>query len=187
MLLIGCFFWHCCTHFFLMIAVMPGALANPDTSYGLLYLGVILSAGCTDCIKLAPLPLLISYYENETDIVIRDKKVDLAIHDRDLTLRRQTQWFYFAINIGAFISLGIGYSARDKGYYYTFLLPLLIIAIILFFLIPLKKKIIDPPPAGNSILQAFFKVMKVAFNGNFLAKIKKATFWEYPKSIFLKG
>ena len=184
MLFVGCAFG-IVAHVILMIAVIPSVLDRPDTSYGLLYLGVLILAWCTACIKPILLPLLLSQYKHDTDVVTRNKKGELVIHDRDLTLRRQTQWFYFAINIGAFISLGAGYLARNKGYFYAFLLPLLIFATIPFILYPLKKKIQDPPPAGNSILQDFFKVIKVALEGNFLARIKKGTFWEYPKPSYL--
>ena len=184
MLFVGCAFG-IVAHVILMIAVIPSVLDRPDTSYGLLYLGVLTLAWCTACIKPILLPLLLSQYKHDTDVVTRNKKGELVIHDRDLTLRRQTQWFYFAINIGAFISLGAGYLARNKGYFYAFLLPLLIFATIPFILYPLKKKIRDPPPAGNSILQDFFKVIKVALEGNFLARIKKGTFWEYPKPSYL--
>ncbi|CAI8509684.1 unnamed protein product [Hanseniaspora opuntiae] len=184
MLFAGCAFG-IVAHVILMIAVIPGVLAKPDTSYGLLYLGVLILAWCTACIKPILLPLLLSQYKHETDIVTRNKKGELVIHDRDLTLRRQTQWFYFAINIGAFISLGAGYLARNKGYFYAFLLPLFIFATIPFILYPLKRKIQDPPPAGNSILQDFVKVIKVALEGNFLKRVKEGTFWEYPKPSYL--
>ena len=174
------------SHVILMIAVIPEVLAKPQTSYGLLYLGVLVLAWCTACIKPILLPLLLSQYEHETDIVIRDKKGELVIHDRDLTLRRQTQWFYFAINLGAFISLGAGYLARDKGYFYAFLLPFAIFLCIPAILWPLKQRIDDPKPAGNSILQDFVKVMKVALEGKWWLRIKNGTFWEYPKPSNLK-
>ena len=178
MLFIGCFIG-IIAHVILMIAVIPGVLAKPDTSYGLLYLGVLTLAWCSACIKPILLPLLLSQYKHETDVVTRDAKDEIIILDRDLTLRRQTQWFYFAVNIGGFVSLGAGYLARDKGYFYAFLLPLLIFAIIPFILIALKPKIKDPEPVGKSVIQDFFKIMKVCLEKGFIQRFRKGTFFEY--------
>ncbi|XBW38442.1 hypothetical protein QEN19_004030 [Hanseniaspora menglaensis] len=185
MLFIGCGIG-VVAHVILMIAVIPDVLDRPDASFGLLYLGVLVLALCTACIKPILLPLLLSQYKHETDVVTRDKTGELVILDRDLTLRRQTQWFYFAINIGAFVSLGAGYLARNNGYFYAFLLPLLIFICIPFILWPIKQRIVNPPPAGTSIIQDFFKVMKVALEGNFIQRIRNGTFWEYPTPSNLK-
>ncbi|CAI8509957.1 unnamed protein product [Hanseniaspora opuntiae] len=151
----------------------------PDTSYGLLYLGVLILAWCSACIKPILLPLLLSQYKHDTDVVTREANDEIVILDRDLTLRRQTQWFYFAVNIGGFVSLGAGYLARDKGYFYAFLLPLLIFVVIPFILIVLKPKIRDPPPAGKSIIQDFFKIMKVCLEKGFIQRFRNGTFFEY--------
>ncbi|SGZ38284.1 related to Peptide transporter PTR2 [Hanseniaspora guilliermondii] len=178
MLFIGCLIG-IVAHVILMVAVIPGVLAKPDTSYGLLYLGVLTLAWCSACIKPILLPLLLSQYKHETDVVTREANDEIIILDRDLTLRRQTQWFYFAVNIGGFVSLGAGYLARDKGYFYAFLLPLLIFAIIPFILIVLKPKIKDPEPAGKSIIQDFFKIMKVCLEKGFIKRFRNGTFFEY--------
>ena len=169
------------SHVILMIAVIPEVLAKPQTSYGLLYLGVLILAWSSACIKPMLLPLLLSQYEHETDVVTRDSKNELVILDRDLTLRRQTQWFYFSVNLGAFISLGAGYLARNKGYFFAFLLPLLVFACIPAILIALKPKIKDPAPIGRSVLQDFARIMKVALEGKWWQRVKNGTFWEYPK------
>ncbi|XBW38441.1 hypothetical protein QEN19_004029 [Hanseniaspora menglaensis] len=186
MLFIGCGIG-IVAHVILMIAVIPDVLAKPHASYGLLYLGVLTLAWCSACIKPILLPLLLSQYKHDGDVVTRTAKNELVILDRDLTLRRQTQWFYFAVNIGGFVSLGAGYLARDKGYFYAFLLPLIIFACIPAILVALKPRIVDPAPVGRSVIQDFVRILKVALEGNFIQRIRNGTFWEYPKPSNLKA
>ncbi|KAL6946979.1 hypothetical protein ACO0QE_001836 [Hanseniaspora vineae] len=174
------------SHIIFIIAAIPSVIAKPNASYGVLFVGIFTLAWCTACIKPCLLPTLLQQYPHRTDVVTKTKKGELVIWDREQTLQKQTIWFYFAINLGAFVSLGCGYAARRIGYWLAFLIPMLIFLILPVVIFFLQGRIDDPKPVGKSILNDIFKIMKVAFEGNFIKRIRDKTFWEYPHPEYLQ-
>ena len=173
-------------HILFIIAAVPSVIAQPNASYGVLFAGIFVLSWCCACIKPCLLPTILEQYPHQENVVTKTKKGEKVILDREQTLNKITNWFYFSINLGSITDIGIGYSARNCGYWVAFLIPLCIFMILPFILWPLESKIYDPKPAGTSVMNDIFKLLKVAFEGNFIKRIKNKTFWEYPKPSYMQ-
>ncbi|SCV02600.1 LAMI_0H01002g1_1 [Lachancea mirantina] len=169
------------SHVIFVVGAIPSVLSNRDAAIALCIIGIITLAIASSFIKPVLFPILLSQYPHETDVVKILKSGEMVIIDRDASLHRMTMFYYWSINLGAFVSLGTAYCAKRIGYWLAYLIPLLIFFIMPIVLIFLRRHIKDEPPSGYSLLADCCKVLSVCLEGNWIRRYRDGEFWEYAR------
>lgn len=168
------------SHIILIIAAIPSVIRGGHALAPTIIAILSLALG-TGLIKPNLLPLLYDQYAHKRDVVETREDGSRVIIVKEASLERMTLVFYWAINVGAFLSLATSYCAKRVGFWLAFLIPGIVYFImvpVLLFLAPHLKK---ETPNGISIIEEACKVLKVAFSGNFIKRFRANQFWEYPK------
>ncbi|TLD14614.1 hypothetical protein PspLS_10987 [Pyricularia sp. CBS 133598] len=145
-------------HAILTAASAPEVLKNPDTSFGVFFLGLLCLCIGTGFFKANISPLLAEQNEDTRHRVETLPSGERVIVDPAITNTRIFLWFYFAINIGAVTGqISMVFVSKHYGFWLAFLLPT-----VLFLLAPLilwtnKKNYKLTPPTG-SVLSKFLKL-----------------------------
>ncbi|ODV84665.1 hypothetical protein CANARDRAFT_28826 [[Candida] arabinofermentans NRRL YB-2248] len=165
------------SHIIFIIAGLPTVIAGGHALAPTIIAILTLAVG-TGCIKANLLPLFLDQYPYETDVLMVLKDGTVAYIDREASMGSMTLFFYWAINIGAFLQLATSYCERRVGFWLAFMVPGLMYLIVCFVIIFLGKHCKKEIPQG-SILSKFFGVLRVCFKGNFIKRLRNGTFWEY--------
>lgn len=174
-------------HLFFIIAAIPQVIASGH-AIGPTALGIIFLAVGTGFIKPNLLPLLMNQYAYDQDVVKVLPLGESVIVDRQKTLERMTLLFYWAINIGAFFMLATSYAARRVGFWLAFFVPMIMYLFLPFILFYLQNKLVLETPQG-SVLTNAWRIFRVTFSGNFIARWRNNTLWEYarPSNMVARG
>ncbi|KAF8003742.1 hypothetical protein HF325_001190 [Metschnikowia pulcherrima] len=127
-------------------------------------------------------------YAYDQDVVKVLPLGESVIVDRQKTLERMTLLFYWAINIGAFFMLATSYAARRVGFWLAFFVPMIMYLFLPFILFYLQNKLVLETPQG-SVLTNAWRIFRVTFSGNFIARWRNNTLWEYarPSNMVARG
>ncbi|AET38519.1 Ptr2p Ecym_2823 [Eremothecium cymbalariae DBVPG len=167
------------SHIIFILSALPVVLKHPDAAMALSLIGLITLSVCTAFVKPVLLPLLLQQYPHETNVVKTLETGERVIIDRDASLQRMTMTFYWAINIGAFMSLATSYAAKEVGFWLAFLIPLIIYMAMPVVFSLVQPHIKDRAPSGYSLLADCMKVLYVAFGKGWNARRKEGVFWDY--------
>lgn len=175
-------------HLFFIFASIPGAILNANAGLGLCIIAIITLALGSGLMKPNLLPLLLDQYPYDTDVVKVLPTGDKIILDREKTLSRLTNVFYWSINIGAFFMLSTSYAARRVGFWLAFFIPMVLYIIIPIFLFIIKPRLKIKPP-NSDVMPNVMKISSVIFSGNFIKRAYNGTFWDYarPSSMRARG
>ncbi|EER36130.1 peptide transporter PTR2 [Candida tropicalis MYA-3404] len=102
-------------HLFFIFASIPGAISNANAGLGLCIIAIVTLSVGTGFIKPNLLPLLLDQYPEDTDMVKVLPSGEKIILDREQTLSRLTNIFYWSINIGSILLRNlVKYSLNEK-------------------------------------------------------------------------
>jgi POT family proton-dependent oligopeptide transporter len=176
------------SHIVLIIAGLPSVISS-GKALAPTIIGILSLAVGTGMIKPNLLPLLLDQYPHKRDVVATREDGTRVILVKDASIQRVTLVFYWAINVGAFLSLATSYSAKRVGFWLAFLIPGIVYFLMIPLLIILAPKLKKEKPTKLSIIEEVFRVLGVAYKGPFIKRIRNDEFWEYPKpsSILARG
>ena len=126
-------------------------------------------------------PILLDQNPHKKAHVITKKNGEKAIIDPEATSESVMLWFYFLINIGAFVGVATSYLAKYVGFWASYLLPGVIyfmLPVLLFFV---NKRLIKFPP-GGSALGDFIKVNWVCLKGAGFRGFGRKGYWDHAKT-----
>ncbi|AAS53599.1 AFR228Wp [Eremothecium gossypii ATCC 10895] len=169
------------SHILFIIAALPSVLAHTNVAYALSVVALLSLSLCTSFVKPVLLPLLLQQYPYKTNIVKTLLSGERVIVDRDASLQRMTMVFYWAINVGAFLSLATAYSAQRVGYWLAFTVPLIIYLLMPIVLWKLQEDIKTNEPSRESVLAESLKVLKVCYEWGWIKRYWSGQFWDYAK------
>jgi POT family proton-dependent oligopeptide transporter len=168
------------SHIVLIIAGLPSVISS-GKALAPTIIGILSLAVGTGMIKPNLLPLLLDQYPHKRDVVATREDGTRVILVKDASIQRVTLVFYWAINVGAFLSLATSYSAKRVGFWLAFLIPGIVYLLMIPLLIVLAPKLKKEKPTKLSIIEEVFRVLRVAYKGPFIKRIRNDEFWEYPK------
>ncbi|MDI5899652.1 hypothetical protein QLS81_16555, partial [Flavobacterium sp. XS2P67] len=176
------------SHIILIIAAIPSVIQEGH-ALAPTVISIICLAFGTGFIKPNLLPLLFDQYPHQRDIVETREDGKKVILGREATLERMTLVFYWAINIGAFMSLATSYSAKDVGFWLAYLIPGIVYIIMIPTLMLLSPRLKKETPNGISIIEETLKVIKFSLKGGWIKRLRTGQFWEFakPSNIAARG
>ncbi|CDR45361.1 CYFA0S18e00122g1_1 [Cyberlindnera fabianii] len=176
------------SHIILIIAAIPSVISG-GKALAPTIISIICLAFGSGFIKPNLLPVLYDQFPHKRDVVETREDGSKVIIVKEASLERMTLVFYWAINVGAFLSVATSYSAKRIGFWLAFLVPGIIYFLMVPVLMLLAPRLRKEAPSGISLLEEAGKVLGFALKGNFIARVKKGSFWEYPKpsSIAARG
>lgn len=167
-------------HIILIIAAIPSVIRG-GAALAPTIISILTLALGSGLIKPNLLPLLYDQYPHKRDVVETRPDGSRVIIVRESSLESMTLVFYWAINVGSFLSLGTSYCAKRVGFWLAFLVPGIVYFVMVPVLIVLAPRLKKERPSGMSLLAEALKVLKVGFTGNFIKRSKNNEFWEYTK------
>jgi POT family proton-dependent oligopeptide transporter len=173
------------SHIILIVAAIPSVIKAGHALAPTIISILTLAVG-SGLIKPNLLPLLYDQYPHKRDAVETREDGSRVIIVREASLERMTMFFYWAVNVGSFLSLGTSYCAKRIGFWLAFLIPGIVYFIMVPVLIILAPHLKKETPSGVSVLAEALKVLKIAFAGNFIKRSRHGDFWEYPKPSAIK-
>ncbi len=176
------------SHVILIIAAIPSVIKGGNALAPTIISILTLALG-TGFIKPNLLPLLFDQYPHHRDIIETKNDGKKVIVAREATLERMTLFFYWAVNAGAFLSLGTSYCAKRVGFWLAYLIPGIVYIIMIPTLMLLSPRLKKETPNGISILEEAFKVIRYTLKGGWIKRIKENQYWEYakPSNIVARG
>lgn len=173
-------------HLFFIFASIPGAILNANAGLGLCIIAIVTLSVGTGFIKPNLLPLLLDQYPEDTDMVKVLPSGEKIILDREQTLSRLTNIFYFAINIGSILQIATSYCERRVGFWLAFFVPMVLYIIMPLFLFIVKPKLKIKPPQSD-VMPKVVKILSVLFSGNFVKRLWNGTFWDYARPSHMRA
>ncbi len=176
------------SHIILIIAAIPSVISG-GAALAPTMISILTLAIGTGLIKPNLLPLLYDQYPHKRDVVVTKEDGERVIVAKEPTLERMTMVFYWAINIGAFMSLATAYCAKLIGFWLAYLIPGIVYFIMVPVLLLLSPRLKKEKPNGISIVEEAFKVIRYTLKGGWVARIKNNTYWEHakPSNIISRG
>lgn len=167
------------SHILFIISALPPVIAKGQAALAPLILGILSLSVCTGMIKPNLLPLLLDQVPYKHNVLKKLETGETVYVNTEHSTESLTLFFYWSINIGAFLSIGTSYAARRVGFWLAFLAPAIIYALVVLAMLWIRKYLKEEEIYG-SLLGKLLRVIKVCvFNGNPIKRLRNGTFWEY--------
>ncbi|KAK3385608.1 oligopeptide transporter [Podospora didyma] len=144
---------------------LPAVLKHVTSGWGVYTAMVLMSFG-SGGVKAAITPFIADQYVNRDPIVRALKSGQLAVTDRELTIRYIYNTFYWMVNIGGLGSLGTTFLERYVGFWTAYLVPLIVMGVGTVPLFLWRRRFVKEPPVGTVLPQAV-QAMALAAKGGF--------------------
>ena len=180
----GVFFRFCGPSFFIFASI-PGAILNANAGLGLCIIAIVTLSVGTGFIKPNLLPLLLDQYPEDTDMVKVLPSGEKIILDREQTLSRLTNIFYFAINIGSILQIATSYCERRVGFWLAFC-AYGVVHHYAAFLVYCEAKTQDQTTAERRHAKSRQDPF-CSFSGNFVKRLWNGTFWDYARPSHMRA
>jgi len=152
-------------HTILLMSAIPPVIVHPNAAIALFAIGIVIMGVGTGGFKSNISPLIAEQYKEEHPYVRVNKKGKKEIVDPAVTASRIYIYFYFLINCGSLTgSIAMVYAEHYVGFYLSFLLPTIVFLMCPSILWYFKKYYTLQPPTG-SVMAAAFKLIRLAFKG----------------------
>lgn len=175
-------------HFLFIIAALPPVIAKGQPALAPVIFGILTLAICTGFIKANLLPLLLEQFPYRTNVLKRTSSGEVVYIDRDSSIQRLTMFYYWSVDIGAFLSIATSYSAKRVGYWLSFLVPMIMYFFVIIAMLLIKPHLKPEIPQG-SLLKKALLVVKTCLKGNFIKRLRHKQFWAYafPSNMEARG
>ncbi|KZO91330.1 hypothetical protein CALVIDRAFT_602345 [Calocera viscosa TUFC12733] len=105
-----------------------------------------------------------------------------VIEDPAITVQKLLHLYYWAINLGDFVTLGTSYAEKKVGFWLAFLIPAILYLIMPVCMIWVRRRLIIYPPKGSDMLNAIKVVKTVVSKGGVTGVFKGGDqFWDNAK------
>lgn len=166
-------------HILFVISAIPGVINSGKLALIPLVLGILSTSFCSGCIKPNLMPLLYDQVPYKHNLLKRLPSGEVVYVDVDQSLESLSMFFYWSINIGAFLSIGTSYAARRVGFWLAFLVPSIIYALVVIAMLSIKRYLHHEEVYG-SLLGKLLRVIRAClFNGSPVKRLRNGTFWSY--------
>lgn len=166
-------------HILFVIAAIPGVIKGGKLALIPLVLGLLSTSFCSGCIKPNLMPLMYDQVPFKHNLLKRLPSGEIVYVDVDQSLESLSMFFYWSINIGAFLSIGTSYAARRIGFWLAFLAPAIIYALVVIAMLSIKRYLHIEEVYGSLLGKLLRVIRTCAFNGNPIKRLRNGTFWSY--------
>lgn len=125
-------------------------------------------------------PLLLDQMRSRDPEIKTLPSGERVIIDPEATTERVMLWFYWLINVGAFMNVPTSYIEKDYGWWLAFFVPLILYLPLPFLLWFLHKRLVLYPPGGSD-LGNVFRVVGISLRRAGVSGFGRAGFWDHAK------
>lgn len=166
-------------HILFVIAAIPGVIDSGKLALIPLVLGLLSTSFCSGCIKPNLMPLMYDQIPYKHNLLRRLPSGEIVYVDVDQSLESLSMFFYWSINIGAFLSIGTSYASRRVGFWLAFLAPALIYGLVVIAMWSIKRYLKEEEIFGSLLGKLLRVIRTCVFNGNPIKRLRNGTFWSY--------
>ncbi|KZV72659.1 PTR2-domain-containing protein [Peniophora sp. CONT] len=142
-------------HILLIVAALPTVITKPDTSIGVLALGMIIMGLGTGGFKSNISPLIAEQQRSLKPFIRVKKNGERVIVDPAMTTARIYMWFYFFTNIGSLVGpIGMTYGEKYIGFWFSFMLPTIVYLLCPVVLFVARKRYRHTKPEGSVLIRS---------------------------------
>ncbi|KAJ7491064.1 POT family-domain-containing protein [Mycena latifolia] len=167
-------------HIILVIAAIPSVIAGGHAIAPFIISILLLALG-TGYIKSCIAPIIADQSVVKVQSVTTLPSGEKVIIDPGATIQSMLMVYYWAVNVGAFMSVATSYSEKRIGFWLAYLIPGILYMLMPITLVFAYPRLVRLPPQGSVVLDAFNVFRTLFTRAGFMGMVKGGENWNVAK------